>query len=75
MHPTYVSDLISLTRETMRERLLAIRSAVDEVKDTQFNLKQHELEWFMQSVETNHKLLNHSLLQLEKRMEQLDNPK
>lgn len=75
MHPLYVTDLLADLRDDVHEQIQMIRVGIDQLKESQPSLKQHELEWFMQSIETNHKLLSHSLLQLERRTEQLDNPK
>ena len=72
MHPLYVTDLLADLREEVYKKIQAIREGINQIKETQPNLKQHELEWFMHSLECNHKLLSHSLLQLERRTEQLD---
>lgn len=69
MHPLYINDLITKTKEDLRFSTSNIRSGVDELKKGVGTFEEIQLEWFMKEIEVNAHLLQHSLHQLNKHTE------
>jgi hypothetical protein len=69
VHPLYINDLITKTKEDLRFSLANIAICLNELKTGVGTYEKVQLEWFMKDVEVNAHLLQHSLHQLNKHTE------
>ena len=69
MHPLYINDLITKTKEDLRFSTANMRLCINELKAPHSDLQNSTLEWLMKEVEVNTHLLQHSLHQLNKHLE------
>lgn len=69
MHPLYINDLITKTKEDLRFSLTNISICLNELKTGMGTYEKVQLDWYMKEVEVNAHLLQHALHQLNKHTE------
>ena len=74
MHPLYINDLISKTKEDLRFSLANISICLNELKTGMGTYEKVNMDWYMKEVEVNAHLLQHALHQLNKHTEKHGSP-
>ena len=74
MHPLYINDLITKTKEDLRFSLANISICLNELKTGMGTYEKVNMDWYMKEVEVNAHLLQHALHQLNKHTEKHGSP-
>ena len=74
MHPLYINDLITKTKEDLRFSLTNVSICLNELKTGMGTYEKVDMDWYMKEVEVNAHLLQHALHQLNKHTEKHGSP-